>query len=660
MTYTIVGVTGHIDHGKSTLVRVLTGIDTDTAPEEKRRGITIDLGFAACQIGDHRFAFIDAPGHQKYIGNLLAGVSAIDLCLLVVACDQGIQQQTLEHAAVVRALGVRRLIVVISRIDLATDSTIAELSEELEVFLADFEFEELSIVPISSVTLDGIAQLQTVMCEYASRSAPSFTNPVAQASRDFRLPIDRVFHAPGRGLVVAGTVWSGKVSIGDSLQVARTGEVLRVRELEVHGEPTDSSSSGYRTALNLAGGSHSALERGDELITPGTHPVSNRWVVDLEIFPESSELHCPAIAQLYTATQCCSARILGIKRIAPGQRAIVVVEPERPVVATYLQACLFRRPYPIGSFASGRVLAATHLENKKTKELKELGQRLRNASTAERLLAWIDFLGEMEQDASWCANQLAASLDQFNAVVETLVTNQSIIQLGTRLVAVSAAQRVRKFVLKTMAAWAQTSEDVWLVESSLIDRTQSAGSAALITYVIAELVDEQLLVKSNNLLALPSEQTTLSKKQRASMQQIISLFSDTRSPPTLSEAAQQLGLSVDLVNSIMRFATQQKTFINLGKGFHISTQVFAELCRELQGQFTTETELSVAAIRDRWRVTRKHAIPLLEYCDQEAITVRRGIMRVAGPRLAEFADALGKSATAVQNGASTAEQNHAT
>ncbi|MCP4508479.1 MAG: GTP-binding protein, partial [Fuerstiella sp.] len=167
MSYSIVGVIGHIDHGKTSLVAALTGVDTDTHPEEKRRGITIDLGFASFTEGDHQFALIDAPGHQKYVGNLLAGVSGIDIGLLVVACDQGIQEQTLEHASILQMLGVRRLMVALSRIDLATSEAQAELREDLELFMDDFGFTDVPMVPVSPVKNLGIDELKTQLCDFA-------------------------------------------------------------------------------------------------------------------------------------------------------------------------------------------------------------------------------------------------------------------------------------------------------------------------------------------------------------------------------------------------------------------------------------------------------------------------------------------------------------
>lgn len=308
MTYTIVGVVGHVNHGKSTLVRVLTGIDTDTLHEEKRRGITIDIGFASFTEGSHRFAIIDAPGHQKYIGNLLVGVSSIDIGLLIVACDQGIQQQTLEHASIIRAIGVKKLIVAISRIDLADAKTVAVLSDELELFLGELGFNEIPIFPVSSVSGDGFDRLKSQMCSYASDLANS---DATENDGDFRMPIDRVFTVEGRGLIVAGTIWSGQVRIGDTLEIARCKTSFRVRGIESHGERVESSLRGIRTAINLVGATMDGISRGDELITPGFLIENEQLVVSLEVFADSKEIKCPCTVQLHTATQAFTAHLLG-------------------------------------------------------------------------------------------------------------------------------------------------------------------------------------------------------------------------------------------------------------------------------------------------------------------------------------------------------------
>lgn len=627
MSYTIVGVIGHIDHGKTSLVAALTGVDTDTHPEEKRRGITIDLGFAAFTDGDDRYALIDAPGHQKYIGNLLAGVSGIDIGLLVVACDQGIQAQTLEHAAILNSLGVSKLIVAISRIDLSDESTRAELAEELDVFLADFGFFEIPKVMISSVTGEGLEDLKSLLRAHArtsDRAAPS----------QFRMPIDRVFTIPGRGCVVAGTLWSGSIAVGDHVQLSRTGEIARVRELEVHGDSVDRSQTGMRTAINLASVSAADIVRGDELVAESTHPTTQRLIVELTMFRDAAEVRCPITVQLHTATTACSARISGVKRLGSADKAVVIVDTETPVIATFGQQCLFRRPYPVGSFAGGRVLGCVESTARQTTALLKLGEQIVVGGPAERLIAWVDFHGELEVDRDWLELQLGiAPANADSTIQQALDAGWLQMPQPGRMVSPTATERIRKFVLKLLRHQAEATENAWLVEEAVYERARSAGSPQAVRPVIHQLVQQQELVRVNEMVAVASQENVLSKKQRARMERILTMFGGSRTPPTIKEVAQELETSTDSVSSLIRFATQQQIVIDLGKGFFIARETFRELCEELRDLFDLSAEQSVASIRDHWQITRKHAIPLLEYCDSIAVTLRQGDSRVAGPGL---------------------------
>ena len=627
MSYTIVGVIGHIDHGKTSLVGALTGVDTDTHPEEKQRGITIDLGFASFSHDGFQFALIDAPGHQKYIGNLLAGVSAVDIGLLVVACDQGIQQQTLEHAAILQTLGVRKLIAAISRIDLADESARLELTEELEVFLADYGFSEVPTIPLSSVTGEGIADLKAQLCRYA-RSADRSTHSF------FRMPIDRVFSVPGRGCVVAGTLWSGSVQLGDALEVAGSDKTARVRELEVHGENVEQSSAGFRTAMNLTGVSASELARGDELLAAGTNLPTSRMVVEVNLFRDVNELKCPTTVQFHTATTSCSARISGVRRISSGEPSVVVVDTERPVIANFAQQFLLRSPYPVGSFGGGRVLAPIFPELGPRRRLVEFGSDLRGGDAAERLRAWTHHLGELDVDPVRFELHLGIPRDTCAEVVEAVVDGGDVsMPLPGHLVSATAVARVSQSILKRLTRQAEETDDAWSVEESLIEKLRLGGSAEMVRQVIDELVKDKQIVRLNKMVAIASEETLLSKKQRARMDQIIQFFAGERSPPTLKEVAQKLDSKMDAIASLVRFATQQRILIDVGGGFLISSETFTELCCELASLFDEQPERSVAEIRDRWQVTRKHAIPFLEYCDQVGATTRQGNARVAGPNL---------------------------
>ncbi len=627
MSYTIVGVIGHIDHGKTSLVRVLTGVDTDTHPEEKLRGITIDLGFASFSHQESEFALIDAPGHQKYIGNLLAGVSGIDVGLLVVACDQGIQEQTLEHAAILQTLGVKKLIAAVSRIDLSDEATRAELCEELEVFLADYGFTDVPTIPFSSLTGDGIEALKSQLCSYArtlDRTTTQF----------FRMPIDRVFSVPGRGCVAAGTLWSGEVQVGDTVVVAGSGQQVRVRELESHGECVNRSSAGHRTAMNVTGVSAHELSRGDELVAEGTNRPTKRMVVEINTFRDASPLKCPATVQFHTATTACSARITGLRTVPAGTTVIAIIDTDREIIATFGQQFLLRCPYPVGSFGGGRILAPIESRAGLSRRLVELGQRLSVADDVGRLVAWVDYGGELDVDPVMFELHLGIDRDRCSeCVVAAIDAGDIVMPSDQRLVSRQAIARIRAYVLKVLTKQAEQTDDAWAVEESIMQKAKSTGSAAIIRWVIRQLLAEKKLVRLNKMIAVASDENLLSKKQKARMEELIRLFDGLRTPPTIKEVAETLQTKTDAIASLTRFATQQRVLIDMGSGFLLSADTFDQLCRELKELFDEQDEQSVAAIRDHWKITRKHAIPFLEYCDKVGVTTRNGNSRVAGPEL---------------------------
>ena len=627
MSYTIVGVIGHIDHGKTSLVAALTGVDTDTHPEEKRRGITIDLGFASFCEGDDEFALIDAPGHQKYIGNLLAGVSSIDVGLLVVACDQGIQAQTLEHASILQNLGVANLIVAVSRIDLSDAETLEELTEELQVFLSDYGFNDIPVLAISSVTGKGLDALKSTLATYSRTSPRSDAGP-------FRMPVDRVFSVPGRGCVVAGTPWSGKIAIGDLIHVAGVGNEVRVRELEVHGEQVEQSKIGRRTAMNITGVSASELSRGAELIAAGSFKATTQHLVAIQMFRDTSELKCPATIQLHSATTSCAGRITGVRLLSPATQAVAVIETDQPIVTASEQQFLLRRPYPVGSFAGGRFLASFDVPQSRKRNLVELGERLVGTAAADRLLAWVDYWGEVSVDDVEFELNLGIAQSDLPQIIDAAVAAGDIVMpVKNNLVSTTTLLRTRNYALKLLKSQAEETDDAWLVEESLVTKLASSGSQAVAKSVIGDLVDSNEIVRLNRMVAIASDDTKLSKKQRARMTQIIEMYTGDRTPPTLKEAAAKLDATVDAISSPVRFATQQRLLTDLGNGFLISTDVFQTLCSELKLMFEEQSEQSVAEIRDRWQVTRKHAIPLLEHCDKMGVTTRSGNQRTAGPNL---------------------------
>lgn len=628
MSYTIVGVIGHIDHGKTSLVAALTGIDTDTHPEEKRRGITIDLGFASFTSGEDQFALIDAPGHQKYIGNLLAGVASIDLGLLVVASDQGVQTQTIEHASILRALGVDRILVALTRCDLATASQRSVTREEVEFFLSDAGFETLEMVDTSTVTGEGIDTLREHLKGHRRREA-------RKTDGAFRLPIDRVFSKPGRGTVAAGTLWSGKVCIGDEVMIQPSGKKARVRDIEVHGQQVESAHAGMRTAMNLAGIDASKLRRGSELVASDRYATTQRFLASTKLFSDSPAIKCPAEFQFHTATMRCDCRLIGPRAIEPNTEQFVIVQTNVPVVIAHSQPYLLRRPYPQGSIASGKMLVPLEGVKKKTQEILNLFPDLSHTDAAAQFVAQVKLRDEVEVNQlfmSQISKTQSHRTGETADFVKRLEAHPKIIRVGDKLISADSFEQAKKLILERLETQAAT-ENAWVDQISLTDQICRRSTSTIANHALESLIKDQQVVRANRLLALKTEQTSLSKKQLNALNQVIEVLTDNRTPPSLSELSELTKQSEEGLKSLLLFACQQGTVIHVGHGLYYDTKTIAVFCEELRELFDASPNRTVAEIRDHLQITRKYAIPLVEHFDKKQITHRCGDHRTAGARL---------------------------
>lgn len=628
-SYSIIGVVGHIDHGKTSLVAELTSQDTDTLAEEKRRGITIDVGFAHFEFEDHTFAMIDAPGHQKYVGNLLAGVSKVDIGLMVVAGDQGIQEQTLEHTAILRSLGVSKLIVAISRADLCQPDQVESLSEEVELFLGEEGFHDFPVVPVSVITKTGLGTLRNELLN-AGRLVG---DTLAQPSNLFRMPIDRVISVPGRGCVVAGTIWSGGVSEGEAVQIAGASEG-RVRGIESHGKTLSHSIAGRRTAINLAGVSASDVRRGDELVSPGQFAPIQRMVVLVDVSRDSTPIRCPAIGQFHSATTTCEARITGTRRLERGDRLAVIVETKLPVVASFGQFCLFRRPYPVGTFASGRVLAAPPTELTDQRNWGKFAKQLTDATELQRLIAWVDQWGHLDPNLLWLPDQLGVRESACKDLADHAVSQGDCLRLKDgSLISIKLVDGIRKGVLSRLENHGEESVARWIKMASLVDQVSQLGPAAAIKLAIDQLVSSKTIVTTNEMVAMATDETQLSKRQQSQLQQVLAYYSENRAPDATKTISGTMDLPIKSLEALLLFGAHQGLLIDMRHGYWYDTSAFQKLIEELAELFSKQPECTVAQIRDHWGLTRKHVLPLLEYCDREGYTVRSEMVRRAGPQL---------------------------
>jgi selenocysteine-specific elongation factor len=348
----IVGTAGHIDHGKSALVEALTGTHPDRLAEEKRRGITIDLGFAFLEEDGVRFGFIDVPGHERFVSNMLAGAAGIDLLLLVIAADESVKPQTREHFDICRLLGVQRGVVALTKCDLVDEGMLGLVQMEVEEYLRGSFLESAAIVPVSAKTGAGLASLKQALNQAAQRSVSK------DASRPFRLPIDRAFAMKGFGTVVTGTLVSGSVSAGDEVELLPGGERLRVRGVQSGGQNVERAIAGQRTAVNLAGIDHTAVTRGMSLAAPGKFGVTRRIDAHFALLSNAPKLKNRARVHFHAATSETVAELFlyGATELAPGQSALAHLRLQDEVLLEAGEHFIVRQFSPVTTVGGGVVL----------------------------------------------------------------------------------------------------------------------------------------------------------------------------------------------------------------------------------------------------------------------------------------------------------------
>ena len=633
MKHAVIGTAGHIDHGKSSLVRALTGIDPDRLKEEKERGITIDLGFAYLK-GDAgvSLGFVDVPGHERFVKNMLAGVGGIDLVMLVVAADESVMPQTREHFAICRLLRIPMGLIAVTKCDLV-DPELREIAilETKELVAGSF-LENAPVVEVSTRTGEGMESLRTTL-ETLARSAPT-----RSASGRFRLPVDRVFSMKGFGTVVTGTIASGSVAPDDEVQILPRGLEVRVRGLQVHGDRQARASAGQRAALNLQGIEVSDVVRGDVLVERDAFRPTLMLDCDLEVLASSpipvkdlSRVHL----HLGTAQVLARARVLGgAKSIAPGARGLVQLRLEAPIVAARGDRFILRRYSPLETIAGGLVLDAYPAKHS-----------VASLTAAERLVA----LGGAD-----------AALVAAGFVNESGAAGVSEIELGRRLgVGATELEEILGSLLKDGKAALVSRAPRVLIDPGVIDemgrkleailRTfqkknpllggmpkselcEKAGSRApvdVFELILAKLAERKRLRVAKDLVSTFDHQIHLSEDESRARDLLVERYQTAGvRPQSLSEVASEAKLDVKLLERIQRVLLKEGTLVSISEGMVFHRDSLSQLKENVRSYKSKRDRIDVAFFKEMAGVTRKHAIPLLEWLDRERVTQRSGNERV--------------------------------
>ncbi len=629
MKSVIVGTAGHIDHGKTSLVKALTGIDADRLEEEKRRGITIDIGFAHLELpardGDIlRFGFVDVPGHERFVRNMLAGVGGIDLVLLVIAADEGIKPQTREHFDICRLLAIRHGITVLTKSDAVDFDTLEVVRLEVEDFLhgSFLDPSRSPIVAVSSLTGAGMDELRAALAKMAAEVSAKDSNALA------RLPIDRVFTMKGFGTVVTGTLVSGTISKEEELEVFSTGKRLRVRGVQVHGTTAEHANAGQRTALNLAAVSTDELARGMTLAPPDTFQATPRLDVSLSLLASTKPLKDRARVHFhaYTMGTVAEVRLYESKQLAPGGQAYAHLRLAEPTLLLPGDRFILRQFSPVITIGGGIVLDASPLPKmKNVQDFLKVLERGAAETSLEALIARRDpngiSLSRLTAETGWrkefILQQLARSLERGSVrrIADTLVTAASLALLMSSL-----SEQVTEFHKKNPLVAGISKEE-------LRDRLKVSGE--IFSFAIDALIREKRLEAAGELVHLLGRGVVMKDEEAESKQTIEQAFvSAGLKVPSLKEVL--TGLKVDKVRAqkIVTLLLRDKILVKISDDLVFHQSALADLRQKLSALKNTTSKIDVARFKDLTGVSRKYAIPLLEYLDRERVTRRVGDERV--------------------------------
>jgi selenocysteine-specific elongation factor len=630
MKSVIVGTAGHIDHGKSTLVEALTGTHPDRLAEEKRRGITIDLGFAFLEENGVRFGFVDVPGHERFVSNMLAGAAGIDVLLLVIAADESIKPQTREHFDICRLLGVKRGVVALTKSDMVEGGTLELVRLEAEEFLRGSFLERAPIVPVSAKTGAGLGDLKKALNDAAASASAK------DAARYFRLPIDRAFAMKGFGSVVTGTLISGSVGAGDEVELFPRGERLRVRGVQSGGKTMERATPGQRTAVNLAGIEHKALKRGMSLASPGKFRKTRRMDVRLELLPSARRMKQGARVHFHAGTAETIAEVFfhGEKELAPGGRAFANLKLQDEVLALAGDRFIVRQFSPVMTIGGGAVLdplarrpmlrdagRAAFLETLERGSHEEI-----LAAMTERALLGLGY-EEIVARTGWTEKEIQGALEKLHATGSVrIVSKEPLVLVSGKLfedVRKKINDKIEKFQKENPLLPGIAREEL---RASLGKRVRSETFRA----ALEELAAQKKVDAQGDLVKKAGSEIALLPEEAKAKEQIEAAFaSASLAVPAVKEVLAKLSVETKRAEKLLQILLREKNLVRVSPELIFHRRALAQL-KELLAAYKKSKgdRMSIPAFKELTGITRKYAIPLLEYLDRERVTRRMGEERV--------------------------------
>ncbi|HET6515001.1 MAG TPA: selenocysteine-specific translation elongation factor [Thermodesulfovibrionales bacterium] len=619
MHYVILGTAGHIDHGKSSLVKALTGIDPDRLKEEKERGITIDLGFADLSYPEGlTVGIVDVPGHERLVRNMLAGAGGIDLVLLVIAADEGIMPQSREHLAICNLLKIKSGLIAVTKADLVEKEWLELVADEVKTFVKGTFLEDAEIVPVSSKTGFNLDLLKEKIRTAALAAEPK---PVREI---FRLPIDRVFTMKGFGTVVTGTLFSGTLSVDEPVEILPSGGTGKVRGLHSHGKAMQTVYAGQRVAINLQGIDKDALKRGDVVVPPKSATPTKVIDARIELLKDSLPLKSKSPVHLHLTTSETIARIILYNReeLGPGDSCYCQLRMNDPLVAFSGDRFVIRKFSPVITIGGGTVLDPSPARRRRKEGIGDL-EVIESGTLAEKIAAKVRKSGIAGSDTSAIIGWIKAEIPAIEDAIRQLKKEGLLIQLDSKLFHRELYEDLSRRIKETLADFHKKNpRSTGMPKEEL--RAQTRVNAERWNSLLVSLQD---VAVDKDIVRLKDFRIASSDAD-ASSQKILDILEKARfQPPTKEELAGILSLPQRTVLEILKLMTSEGKLMRIHDSFYITAAVHAEMISLLRGFFSKQATMTVAEFRDILGTTRKYAVPFVEYLDSHKITLRVGDIR---------------------------------
>ena len=627
----ILGTAGHIDHGKTSLVKAVTGINTDRLKEEQERGITIELGFASLDLpsGQH-VGIVDVPGHEKFVKHMVAGATGIDIVALIVAADEGVMPQTREHLEICILLGVKFGFVVLTKTDLVDEEWRELVIEDIRDFIKGTFLEDSPVVPVSSVTGEGVPEFIKTLDEFCEKI------PSRSSAGLFRLPVDRVFTMRGFGTVITGTLISGSISTGDSIMIYPSEITSKVRGIQMHNETVMRAEAGMRTAINFQGLDKSIVNRGDVLSVPDA--LISSYMVDVSlIYLKSNKkaIKNRARVRFHAGT----SEILGLlilldrEKLEPGETAVAQIRLDTPVALVKEDRYVLRSYSPVRTIGGGEILNPVPLKHKRNRpEVIKSLQSLRDLPSEEIVALHIlesGYIGVSFAGLKVMTNTADKQLD--NILQEMLSTRQIIfVDRETRTyVHRSTINDLKKQSVEFLEKYHQANPlRAGMPREELKSKLPSLVSVKLYNLLVNSMIKEEIIVQEDENIRLWGHKISLQADQTVIRDKLLKVYRESGlKPPSFKELPRELNMDPAGVKDVLLLLTKEGQIVKVNEELFFDASAINHLKEQLVNYLKKHEEMSTPDFKNMTGVSRKYLIPLFEYFDSKNVTIRIGDVR---------------------------------